>query len=83
MGRIKSTMIKKTAIQLMEKIDNFNDSFEHNKKLLKDTMPSKPIKNKVAGYITRLKRQQTEDKHNGRRNNKEGTENTGANENNF
>jgi len=53
MGRIKSLMVKKAAKQILdEKV--FNTEFENNKKALKDTMPSKPIKNKIAGYITRL-----------------------------
>ena len=53
MGRIKSLMVKKAARQLLnERV--FNTEFENNKKALKDTMPSKPIKNKIAGYITRL-----------------------------
>ena len=53
MGRIKSLMVKKAAKQILdEKV--FNTEFENNKKDLKDTMPSKPIKNKIAGYITRL-----------------------------
>tara|TARA_Y100000310_G_C20595476_1_gene770278 strand:- start:595 stop:780 length:186 start_codon:yes stop_codon:yes gene_type:complete len=57
MGRIKSLMIKKAARQLIqEKEHKFSPDFEHNKKVLKDTMPSKPIRNKVAGYISRLLR---------------------------
>jgi len=53
MGRIKSLMVKRAAKQLLdEKV--FNTDFENNKKVLKDTMPSKPVKNKIAGYIARL-----------------------------
>ena len=55
MGRIKSLMVKKAAKQLLEE-PVFNDKFENNKKYLRDTMPSKPIRNKIAGYITRLMR---------------------------
>ncbi|MDO8460762.1 MAG: 30S ribosomal protein S17e [Nanoarchaeota archaeon] len=57
MGRIKSTLIKKTATQLMDGFDGFSEDFEYNKKVLKGTMPSKSIRNKVAGYISRLVRQ--------------------------
>lgn len=53
MGRIKSTMVKKAAKQLVE-TEQFNTDFDHNKRLLQGHMPSKPIRNKVAGYITRL-----------------------------
>ena len=56
MGRIKSTMVKRAAEQLLEKETSFNDSFEKNKRILGNTMPSKPIRNKIAGYISRLKK---------------------------
>ena len=53
MGRIKSLMVKKAARQLLdEKV--FNTEFDNNKKYLRNTMPSKPIRNKIAGYISRL-----------------------------
>lgn len=54
MGRIKSTMIKKAARQLLEGEHQFNEEFHHNKRLLGSTMPSKPMRNKIAGYISRL-----------------------------
>ena len=55
MGRIKSTMVKKTAKKLLvEREAYFSESFEDNKKALSSTMPSKPIRNKVAGYLSRL-----------------------------
>ena len=53
MGRIKSTLIKRTAKKLIQTV-NFAESFEKNKKLLGETMPSKRIRNKIAGYITSL-----------------------------
>lgn len=57
MGRIKSTMVKKAARQLLvDEKHPFNVSFEHNKKILGSTMPSKPIRNKIAGYIARIVR---------------------------
>ena len=55
MGRIKSLMVKKAARQLLNE-NVFNEKFENNKKFLRNTMPSKPIRNKIAGYITRLMR---------------------------
>ena len=54
MGRIKSLMVKKAARQLLDGANNFNDTFEKNKKILSNTMPSKPIRNKIAGYIARM-----------------------------
>jgi small subunit ribosomal protein S17e len=56
MGRIKPLMVKRAGYQLAETVSEFSDNFEHNKKLLKNTMPSKSIRNKVAGYIVRLEK---------------------------
>ena len=56
MGRIKIAMVKRATFELLRQDINFSESFEENKKLLKDTMPSKKIRNKIAGYIARLKR---------------------------
>ena len=58
MGRIKSTMIRKAARELVETAEGFNSNFENNKKLLKGTMPYKSVRNKVAGAIVVLKKQQ-------------------------
>ena len=58
MGRIKSTLVKKTAKNLLGKEPAFSESFERNKIILGNTMPSKPIKNKIAGYLSRLKKMQ-------------------------
>jgi len=56
MGRIKSLLIKRASKQLIEGDMPFTSSFETNKKLLGNTMPSKPLRNKIAGYIARLKK---------------------------
>jgi len=56
MGRIKSTLIKRTAKELERDEDLFSEDFDANKKLLKGTMPSKKVQNKVAGYITKLRK---------------------------
>ena len=54
MGRIKSLMVKRAARQLLEGNNSFNATFDNNKKILGSLMPSKPIRNKIAGYLTRL-----------------------------
>ena len=61
MGRIKSALIKRTAEQILAGPDaaDFNEDFNHNKKLLGKTMPDKSVRNKVAGYMVTLKRQQS------------------------
>jgi small subunit ribosomal protein S17e len=56
MGRIKSLMVKRAAKQMLDGENDFDETFEKNKKLLGNTMPSKSIRNKIAGYIARLKR---------------------------
>ncbi|MDP3881424.1 MAG: 30S ribosomal protein S17e [Nanoarchaeota archaeon] len=59
MGRIKSLMVKRAAKQLIgnpELVQAFNEDFTVNKKALGSLMPSKPIRNKIAGYIARLKK---------------------------
>ena len=56
MGRIKSKLIKRTSIQLLNEENKFTDKFEENKQILGGLMPSKKIRNQIAGYIARLKK---------------------------
>ncbi len=56
MGKIKSKLIKRSANELIKEGIEFSESFDENKKILGDTMPSKKIRNQVAGYVTRLKK---------------------------
>jgi ribosomal protein S17E len=57
MGRIKSMIIKRTARKLIDEEDkSFDKSFDINKKVLGNTMPSKRMRNKIAGYLSRLKK---------------------------
>lgn len=56
MGRIKSTMVKRAAQELLEQEVEFSPDFNENKKLLKGTMPSKKVRNKIAGYLARLEK---------------------------
>jgi small subunit ribosomal protein S17e len=63
MGRIKTTMIKNIGEKLYrEHKDEFTTDFEKNKEIVKKyvDIPSKKLRNIVAGYITRLKRQDAE-----------------------
>ncbi len=55
MGRIKSTLIKRTARQFVDtSFDCFSGEFDKNKKSLGSTLPSKRLRNKVAGYVGRI-----------------------------
>ena len=56
MGRIKSKLIKRTGRTLLNEENKFDSEFENNKKILGSLMPSKKIRNQVAGYITRKKK---------------------------
>ena len=57
MGRIKSTLVKRTAKELVQKSpESFSEDFNNNKKSLGKTMPSKRIRNMIAGQITRIKK---------------------------
>ena len=57
MGRIKSTLVKRTSKQLLKKSDeSFGKTFEENKKALGNTLSSKKMRNKIAGYVARIKK---------------------------
>ena len=63
MGKIKSKMVRRTAKILGEKGIEFSEDFERNKTILgSNTMPSKKIRNRMAGYLSRVKRQERENK---------------------
>jgi len=38
--------------------ESFNKEFENNKKAIGKSLSSKKVRNKIAGYITRLKKNQ-------------------------
>ncbi|MHC1636459.1 MAG: 30S ribosomal protein S17e [Candidatus Methanospirareceae archaeon] len=56
MGTIKPTYIKSLARQLLNEIEVFTDDFDTNKKLVEEytNINSKEVRNRVAGYITRM-----------------------------
>lgn len=57
MGRIKTKPIKRASLSLVEKApEMFDSTFEHNKKVLGRDMPSKKVRNMIAGYIARIKK---------------------------
>ena len=63
MGGTKSTLIKRTAEKLFEKDSGtYTIDFDRNKKMLGNTMPSKKIRNKIAGYIQRLKKREIKER---------------------
>ncbi len=58
MGKIKSKLIKRSANILLKKGIKFTENFEKNKKILKNTMPSKKLRNQMAGFLSRTKKQE-------------------------
>lgn len=60
MGRVKSALIKRTAKNLLKEENKFTHKFEDDKHLLGNLMPSKRLRNKIAGYIGRLKQQEAD-----------------------
>jgi len=57
MGKVRNTLVKRTARKLLEKYpDLFTGDFEHNKKLVSMLIEyrSKKLRNQIAGYVTHL-----------------------------
>ncbi|MFQ5531378.1 MAG: 30S ribosomal protein S17e, partial [Candidatus Nanoarchaeia archaeon] len=52
MGKIKTKLIKRTGESLSEKGIAFSEDFGKNKKILGKEMPSKKVRNQLAGYIS-------------------------------
>tara|TARA_B100001971_G_C17651841_1_gene268422 strand:+ start:306 stop:497 length:192 start_codon:yes stop_codon:yes gene_type:complete len=57
MGRIKTKLIKRTALTLFKKHkDEIKPTFEENKQVVTDLLksPNKKMRNIIAGYLARL-----------------------------
>jgi len=62
MGRIKSALVKRTARAVVKETERFTEKFDDNKLVLGSSMPSKRLRNMIAGYVARIKRMQREKK---------------------
>ncbi len=63
MGKVRTTLVKRTARELVVRYsDLFSESFEHNKEVVSKLTiwSSKKLRNQVAGYITSLVKLQKE-----------------------
>jgi ribosomal protein S17E len=57
MGRIKTKAVKRASTRLIARDpEMFSTEFDVNKKILGKEMPSKKVRNMIAGYIGRLKK---------------------------
>lgn len=57
MGKVRTALVKRTARRLLQEYPAlFTDDFEHNKQVVRKLIdiPSKRVKNQIAGYITHL-----------------------------
>lgn len=57
MGKVRTEMVKRTVIELINRYPkSFNIDFDHNKKFVTELNIgiSKKMRNKVAGYSTRV-----------------------------
>lgn len=63
MGRIKTTPIKRSGKELLKRYkESFGKEFDKNKKMVveKADIPSKKLRNAIAGYITRIARKESQ-----------------------
>ena len=56
MGKIKSKMIRRSAKALVQRGISFTDKFDENKLVLGNTLPSKKIRNQIAGLLGKMKK---------------------------
>ena len=61
MGKIKSKQVKRAVHELSDSGIELSKDFEMNKKILGREMPSKKMRNKMAGYASRHFRQKEEE----------------------
>jgi small subunit ribosomal protein S17e len=62
LGNIRTSFVKRIAKELIETYEGkFTSDFDDNKKLVEElsTVSTKHLRNKIAGYVTRLMRQRS------------------------
>ena len=63
MGRIKTQLIKRSTLKLLDaQRPSFTADFEHNKKIVQEMLnfPGKKLRNIIAGYVSRLVKNEKE-----------------------
>jgi ribosomal protein S17E len=56
MGKIKSRLIRRSAKKMISEGIKFDKDFEKNKRILKGIIPSKKLKNQLAGLFSRIEK---------------------------
>ena len=62
MGKIKSKQIRRTSKEMMEQGIIFSEDFNNNKKILGREMPSKKMRNQLAGFLVRYMQNKKKEK---------------------
>ena len=62
MGKTKSKQIRRTAKEIMNQGIEFSENFEKNKKILGKEMPSKKMRNQLAGFLVRFMKSKKKEK---------------------
>ena len=62
MGKIKSKQITRTSKEMMEQGIVFSEDFNNNKKILGREMPSKKMRNQLAGFLVRYMQNKKKEK---------------------
>ncbi len=60
MGRVRNTWVRRNVEKIMDRFgDEFTKDFEKNKEILKEKTKtySKKVRNRMAGYITKIKKE--------------------------
>jgi small subunit ribosomal protein S17e len=58
LGKVRTETVKRAAREVVERFpDKFTNEFEANKTAVNEVLiaPSKKLRNRIAGYVTRLK----------------------------
>ena len=56
MGKIKQKLVTRAGKEMISKGIQFSEKFDVNKKILGKEMPSKKVRNQIAGYLARTKK---------------------------
>jgi ribosomal protein S17E len=56
MGKIKSRLIRRSTKKVNSEGIKFDKDFEKNKRILKGIMPSKKLRNQMAGLLSRIEK---------------------------
>ena len=62
MGKIKSKQVRRYSQEMIKEGVEFSEDFEKNKKILGKEMPSKKMRNQMAGFLSRFMKNKKKEK---------------------